>query len=202
VLTMMWRCRWMMSRMSRLEASLSTLVRLFFFLLPFEGHVDLILSLLTLSLSLSLSLHLRVVDAIYGVAIHPEFQDIAATGGGDDRAFIWKISTGERLFELTGHTDSIIAVAFSSTGKYLATGSMDGTAKIWESETGKLTATLEGPNEIIVPSLFPFPPILRRGVAHCLSPGRISGLTGTQRVMSCSRERRMGRPGCGLPTGR
>jgi len=75
---------------------------------------------------------------------------VVATGGGDDRAFIWKVSTGEKLFELSGHKDSVIAVAFSSTGKFLATGGMDGVVKVWESETGKLVVTLEGPDEVIV----------------------------------------------------
>lgn len=88
-------------------------------------------------------------DSVYSVAFHPVLGDIAATGGGDDRAFIWRISTGEPLFELTGHTDSIIQVAFSANGKYLATGGMDGYVKIWEAETGKIAANLEGPNEVI-----------------------------------------------------
>jgi WD40 repeat protein len=46
----------------------------------------------------------------------------------------------------------VIAVAFSSTGKYLATGGMDGSVKIWESETGNLTVSLDGPDEVIVRS--------------------------------------------------
>jgi len=88
-------------------------------------------------------------DAIYCVAINPVNEDMVATGGGDDKAYIWSATNGDRIHELLGHTDSVVAIGFSTNGKYLATGGMDGKVKIWDSETGKLGADLEGPDEVI-----------------------------------------------------
>ena len=45
---------------------------------------------------------------------------------------------------LKGHTDSVIATAFSPDGNRLATGSDDNTVKIWQKETGQLLKTLTG----------------------------------------------------------
>lgn len=53
----------------------------------------------------------------------------------------WK---NPQVTTLTGHTDSVGAVAFSSDGKNLASGSKDKTIKIWELATGKIIHTLEG----------------------------------------------------------
>ncbi|CCQ68492.1 Protein kinase:G-protein beta WD-40 repeat [Crocosphaera watsonii WH 0402] len=45
---------------------------------------------------------------------------------------------------LTGHSDSVVSVAYSPDGKYLASGSWDNTVKIWEVKTGKSIRTLTG----------------------------------------------------------
>ena len=43
---------------------------------------------------------------------------------------------------LTGHTDSVHAVAFSPDMQLLASGSFDDTIRIWEVNTGRLAQTL------------------------------------------------------------
>ncbi len=45
---------------------------------------------------------------------------------------------------LSGHTDTIMSVAFSPDGKTLASGSEDRTIKLWDLAAGKNTATLSG----------------------------------------------------------
>ena len=37
---------------------------------------------------------------------------------------------------LTGHTDSVVSVAFSHDGKRVVSGSNDNLVKIWDTETG------------------------------------------------------------------
>ena len=67
-------------------------------------------------------------DSVYAVAVAPG-GDVAASGGGDDVAYIWEVATGRMLHALRGHGDSVVAVAFDHTGRMLATGSYDQTVK-------------------------------------------------------------------------
>eukprot|EP01103_Thecamoeba_quadrilineata_P002298 TRINITY_DN12276_c0_g1_i1.p1 TRINITY_DN12276_c0_g1~~TRINITY_DN12276_c0_g1_i1.p1 ORF type:complete len:403 (-),score=77.09 TRINITY_DN12276_c0_g1_i1:125-1333(-) len=86
-------------------------------------------------------------DSVYSASLNPIDQNIIVTGGGDDRAFIWKVSDAEVLYELKGHTDTVTSTGFSFDGKLVATGSMDGSVKIWRVDNGELVSTLEGPAE-------------------------------------------------------
>lgn len=94
-------------------------------------------------------------EPVYAVAWSPTGSDVVASGGGDDRAFVWQVGedaymeTQGATFELTGHTDSVIALAFSSDGTLLASGGMDGCVKVWDPATGTCIQTLEGPGEAI-----------------------------------------------------
>ena len=51
--------------------------------------------------------------------------------------------TYKELMVLAGHTDSVLAVAFSLNGKLIVSGSSDKTVRLWEAETGKLRRTRE-----------------------------------------------------------
>ncbi|CAJ0626477.1 9093_t:CDS:2 [Entrophospora sp. SA101] len=70
------------------------------------------------------------------------------SGGGDNKSYLWRSDTGEKLHELSGHDDSVVSVSFSKDGQYVATGGMDGKIMVWKVENGQHVATLEGPNEI------------------------------------------------------
>lgn len=53
--------------------------------------------------------------------------DLLATGGGDGAVRLWRISTGELVHEMLGHTDEVFALAFSPHDpNVLASGSADG----------------------------------------------------------------------------
>jgi WD40 repeat protein len=47
---------------------------------------------------------------------------------------------------LKGHTDTVLAVAFSPDGKTLASGSADGSVRVWDSSTGAPAVVLVVPN--------------------------------------------------------
>jgi WD40 repeat protein len=57
---------------------------------------------------------------------------------------LWDAVTGKPTAELSGHTETIFAAAWSADGKLLATGSKDMTAKVWDGKTGKLLRSLAG----------------------------------------------------------
>ncbi|SAM04289.1 hypothetical protein [Absidia glauca] len=91
-------------------------------------------------------------EPVYAVAMHPKDNNIIASGGGDDKSYLWRADNGEKLFELTGHTDSVTAVAFSVEGDYVASAGMDGRVRVWKVENGELCASVEGPDEVVVRS--------------------------------------------------
>ena len=56
---------------------------------------------------------------------------------------IYDASTYKELTLFIGHTDSVLALAFSPNGKLLVSGSSDKTVRLWETKTGKLRRTRE-----------------------------------------------------------
>ncbi|MEQ8788052.1 MAG: hypothetical protein RIC55_17220 [Pirellulaceae bacterium] len=73
---------------------------------------------------------IRTSGSQRGAAFHPG-KKMLALGGYDRNVTLWSAETGKLILALTGHTDAVNAVDFSSDGKSLATGSRDNTVKIW-----------------------------------------------------------------------
>jgi WD40 repeat protein len=70
---------------------------------------------------------------VRAVAFSPDGHWLA-TGGNDDTAQLWDISTndpGREPMVLSGHEGNVLAVAFSPDGQRLATTSADRTARLW-----------------------------------------------------------------------
>ncbi|KAI9311348.1 WD40-repeat-containing domain protein [Dichotomocladium elegans] len=88
-------------------------------------------------------------EPVYAIDMHPKEQTIIVSGGGDDKSYIWRNDTGEKLYELSGHTDSVTAVGFSVDGEYVASAGMDGKVRVWKSTTGEFMTAVEGPDEIV-----------------------------------------------------
>lgn len=56
---------------------------------------------------------------------------LAATGGEEDKAYIWDTTNGDIILDCTGHKDSIIFAEFNFDESYLATGDMSGLIQVW-----------------------------------------------------------------------
>uniref|UniRef100_U5EVG7 Putative angio-associated migratory cell protein n=1 Tax=Corethrella appendiculata TaxID=1370023 RepID=U5EVG7_9DIPT len=69
--------------------------------------------------------------SVFCCALHPT-DNLAVTGGEDDKAFVWNIETGEILFEIQDHKDSVVACGFSHDGVYLATADMAGFIQVFK----------------------------------------------------------------------
>ncbi|XP_053273343.1 angio-associated migratory cell protein [Pleuronectes platessa] len=75
--------------------------------------------------------------SVFCVNLDPATNSLAVTGGEDDKAFVWRLSDGEVLFECTGHADSVTCAMFSHDSSLVATGDMSGMIKVWKVETKK-----------------------------------------------------------------
>ncbi|KAI6065198.1 Angio-associated migratory cell protein [Aix galericulata] len=69
--------------------------------------------------------------SVFCVSLDPKSNTLAVTGGEDDKAFVWRLSDGELLFECTGHKDSVTCAGFSHDSVFVATGDMSGLIKAW-----------------------------------------------------------------------
>ena len=67
-----------------------------------------------------------------------------ASGSEDNTIGVWRVSSGERIKTLTGHSDYVLSVVFSADGEYLASGSRDKTIGVWRVSSGERIKTLTG----------------------------------------------------------
>eukprot|EP00794_Sanderia_malayensis_P017476 gene17476-19223_t len=81
--------------------------------------------------------------SVFSVDVNPVDSSIAASGGEDDKAFLWKVDNGDVIKELTGHKDSVHCVEFSHNGKYLATVDMAGLVQVWLTSDASLSWSFE-----------------------------------------------------------
>ena len=88
----------------------------------------------------------ELTDQVTSVVVFSPADGIhVAWGSSDNKIRIWNVRRGKLAIRpLTGHTDHVLALAYSPDGKRLVSGSYDNTVRIWNSETGRLLSTLNG----------------------------------------------------------
>ena len=62
---------------------------------------------------------------------------------------LWKVATGQKLFQLKGHEGWVDAVTFLPDGKALASGGGDKTIRIWDIGTGRTIGQLQGHQDVV-----------------------------------------------------
>jgi len=70
--------------------------------------------------------------AVFTCDFHPEIENIVASGGEDDNAYVWDIKSGEVLQKIDGWSDSVISVAWSTDGQHLAVCDYAGNIKVFK----------------------------------------------------------------------
>ncbi len=79
---------------------------------------------------------------IESAAFSPDSR-LLVTGGRDNMARLWDVTTGKQLRVFPGHAGWIISVAFSPDGRTLAVGHWR-SVRLWEVSTGKERRRLDG----------------------------------------------------------
>jgi len=82
----------------------------------------------------------KEVRRFYGTngILSPDGKQVLMGGGRDNEARIENIDTGvKQVRHFAGHTNTVLAVAFSPDGKQVLTGSRDNTARLWDAATGQ-----------------------------------------------------------------
>jgi len=77
------------------------------------------------------------------------YQNNSIAAGLDKNIIIFDALTGSQTAVLSGHTDYVRSVAFSSDGTLLVSGSNDKTIKLWDVQTGGVVKTFYGHTDII-----------------------------------------------------
>jgi F-box and WD-40 domain protein CDC4 len=85
-------------------------------------------------------------SSVRAIAAHG---DTLVSGSYDSTVRVWKISTGETLHQLTGHTSKVYSVILDHERNRCISGSMDTMVKVWSLETGQCLINLEGHSSLV-----------------------------------------------------
>ncbi len=87
-------------------------------------------------------------DDSYGVGLSPDGSRIAMRTGNKTAYKSWisliDFASGKEVHTLRGHTEPVVAIAFSPDGTQLASGSRDKTARVWSVADGRVLQILRG----------------------------------------------------------
>lgn len=75
--------------------------------------------------------------------------DTLVSGSYDCTVRVWKVSTGETVQRLQGHTQKVYSVVLDHARNRCISGSMDNMVKVWSLETGQCIFTLEGHTSLV-----------------------------------------------------
>lgn len=85
-------------------------------------------------------------QSVRAIAAHA---DTLVSGSYDYTVRVWKISTGETVHRLQGHTQKVYSVVLDHKRNRCISGSMDNHVKIWSLETGMALFNLEGHSSLV-----------------------------------------------------
>lgn len=84
--------------------------------------------------------------SVRAIAAHA---DTLVSGSYDCTVRVWKISTGETVHRLQGHTQKVYSVVLDHARNRCISGSMDNLVKIWSLDTGSMLHTLDGHSSLV-----------------------------------------------------
>ncbi|OQO11246.1 hypothetical protein B0A48_05502 [Cryoendolithus antarcticus] len=85
-------------------------------------------------------------SSVRAIAAHG---DTLVSGSYDCTVRVWKISTGDLLHRLQGHTQKVYSVVLDHDRNRCISGSMDNLVKVWDLGTGSCLFNLEGHTSLV-----------------------------------------------------
>ncbi|KTW28277.1 uncharacterized protein T551_02696 [Pneumocystis jirovecii RU7] len=87
--------------------------------------------------------HTNSVRAVSG------YNNILVSGSYDSTVRVWRVSTGECIWRLVGHSQKVYSVVIDPKRNRCVSGSMDWKVKVWSLKTGTCLWTLEGHSSLV-----------------------------------------------------
>ena len=84
--------------------------------------------------------------SVRAIAAHA---DTLVSGSYDCSVRVWKVSTGETMHRLTGHSQKVYSVVLDHERNRCISGSMDNLVKVWSLDTGTVLYNLEGHSSLV-----------------------------------------------------
>ncbi len=75
-------------------------------------------------------------DAVHAVAFRDDSSQIAV--GAGTSIVLYEIETGRTIHTFTGHSDTVLSVAFAPNASVIVSGGMDETVRVWDCTDGSL----------------------------------------------------------------
>ena len=83
-------------------------------------------------------------QGVRAVACNPRNPDQFVSGGDDCSIIVWSLSKKDILRQLSGHTGSVYALAYTPSGLYIISGSHDSTVQVWSQNVQMSLHTFSG----------------------------------------------------------
>lgn len=77
------------------------------------------------------------------------YGDTLVSGSYDKTVRLWKISTGETVFRMIGHSNKVYSVVLDWPRNRCISGSMDNSVRVWSLDTGNCLFNLEGHSSLV-----------------------------------------------------
>lgn len=77
------------------------------------------------------------------------YADTLVSGSYDCTVRVWKISTGEMIHRLAGHSQKVYSVVLDPKRNRCISGSMDNMVKVWSLDSGSVLYNLEGHTSLV-----------------------------------------------------
>ena len=84
---------------------------------------------------------ITLTTSSWRILFSPDGSRLSACGGNS--ATIWNPRTGRQVATLSGHSSTILCMAFSPDGMHIVTGSEDTSARIWDVSSGRQLVALD-----------------------------------------------------------